>query len=94
MIQLIHKNLYISYFESLCFCDKVMQIYLCGKLLVLFRQDPRPGIEVVLFWEKVLHSPHCSTQVDLSQHFNHSCNAQVTFSDMLCCCFTLNTKGS
>ncbi len=42
-----------------------MQLYLCGKLLVLLGQNPGTGIEVVLFWEQLLHSPNCPTQVDL-----------------------------
>lgn len=53
------------------FLYEVLQQYLCGKLLVLFRQDPRARIEVVLFWEKLLHSPNRSTQVDLPQHLHH-----------------------
>lgn len=61
---------------------EVMQLYLRGKLLVLLWQDPGTGIEVVLFWEQLLHSPHCPTQVDLPQHFNHSCNAQSTVSEI------------
>lgn len=58
--------------HSGCVCS----VYLCGELLVLLRQDPGTGVEVVLFWEQLLHSPHCPTHVDLPQHFDHSCNAQ------------------
>lgn len=58
------------------YCSEVTQQYLCDKLLVLLRQDPGTGIEVVLLGEQLLHSPDCSTHVDLPQHFNHSCNPQ------------------
>lgn len=56
--------------------------YLCGELLVLLGQDPGTRIEVVLFWEQLLHSPHCPAHVDLPQHFNHPCNAQSTVSEI------------
>lgn len=60
----------------------VVQLYLGGKLLALLGQDPGAGIEVVLFWEQLLHRPHRPTQVDLPQHFHHSCNAHRTVSDI------------
>lgn len=54
-----------------------MWLHLCGKLLVLLRQDPGTGIEVVLLWEQLLHGAHGTTHVDLPQHFNHSCRAHI-----------------
>lgn len=57
------------------YCSAFAGRYLGGKLLVLLRQDPGPGVEVVLFGEELLHRPDGSTHVDLPQHFNHPCGA-------------------
>ena len=45
--------------------------------LVLVREDPGAGVEVVLLREQFVHGAQRPAQVDLLQHLYHPCRQQV-----------------
>lgn len=49
--------------------------HLGGKQRELLREDPGAGVEAVLLGEELLHGANSATQVDLSQHLDHTCGA-------------------